>query len=69
MADYLFILQFEDDPGDPYPQDDCFIGGGGGFGSVVANITLRKGATIVFEARFRWKNPDFLLKNHEFIIK
>lgn len=38
-----------DDPGDPYPQDDSFIAGGGGFGSTVANITLRKGATIVFE--------------------
>ena len=37
-----------DDPGDPYPQDD-FIAGGGGFGSTVANVTLRKGATIVFE--------------------
>jgi hypothetical protein len=38
-----------DDPGDPYPQDDKFIAGGGGFGSTVANVTLRKGATIVFE--------------------
>ena len=38
-----------DDPGDPYPQDDSFIAGGGGFGSTVANVTLRKGATIVFE--------------------
>jgi hypothetical protein len=38
-----------DDPGDPYPQDDNFIAGGGGFGSTIANVTLRKGATIVFE--------------------
>jgi hypothetical protein len=42
-----------DDPGDPYPQDDRFIAGGGGFGSTVANVTLRKGATIVFEIYVR----------------
>jgi hypothetical protein len=43
-----------DDPGDPYPQDNTFIGGGGGIGAAVANVTLRCGATIVFEVY----NPD-----------
>jgi hypothetical protein len=38
-----------DDPGDPYPQDNTFIGGGGGVGSTVANVTLQRGATIVFQ--------------------
>ena len=34
-------------------QDERFIAGGGGFGSTVANVTLRKGATIVFEIYVR----------------
>jgi hypothetical protein len=38
-----------DDPGDPYPQDNTFMGGGGGIGAAVANVTLRCGATVVFE--------------------
>ena len=43
-----FVLH-GDDMGDPYPNDNSFVAGGGGFGSTVANVTLRKEATVVFE--------------------
>ena len=43
-----FVLH-ADDPGDPYPNNPSFIAGGGGFGKVVANLTLRRPAWIFFE--------------------
>ena len=38
-----------DQPGDPYPNDPTFVAGGGGFGSTVANVTLREPATVLYQ--------------------
>ena len=41
------FIRHQDQSGDPYPDIDSFAAGGGGFGKVVANVTLRQKAHVI----------------------